>query len=136
MYALHKAIYIKNPKTNEVLSLPCGNCISCLTNRREQWAIRLIEEAKTVDFKYFLTLTYDDENLCYGSGENPTLVKMDLQYYLKRLRKLCPVESIRFYAVGEYGTKTLRAHYHLLIFSRFSVSDDVFNKAWGKVLLQ
>ena len=64
----------------------------------------------------------------------PTLNKRHLQNYIKRLRKdhvkyvskqLGVAEKevktiskpIRYYAVGEYGTKTQRPHYHLLLFN-------------------
>jgi hypothetical protein len=45
----------------------------------------------------------------------PTLNKKHVQDFMKRLRgKLS--EKLKYYAVGEYGEKTQRPHYHMLIF--------------------
>lgn len=60
----------------------------------------------------FLTLTYSDDNLPKGG----TLVKRDLQLFMKRLRKAYG-KGVRFYACGEYGEITGRPHYHLLLFN-------------------
>lgn len=54
------------------------------------------------------------------NGDIPYLRKTDLQLFLKRLRKYVYKKygiRIRFYAVGEYGPKHLRPHYHLLLWS-------------------
>lgn len=57
-----------------------------------------------------------------------TLDKTDLQKFFKRLRKLCPNSKIKYYAVGEYGTKNERPHYHAII---FNVSDSShYFQAW------
>jgi hypothetical protein len=45
-----------------------------------------------------------------------TLRKTDLQKFFKRLRKLTH-EKISYYAVGEYGDKTQRPHYHIILFN-------------------
>lgn len=47
------------------------------------------------------------------------LCKRDLQLFFKRLRKAHPVGTIplKYYAVGEYGGKTYRPHYHIILFN-------------------
>lgn len=45
----------------------------------------------------------------------PYLNKYDLQLFLKRLRKYYGKVKLRFHAVGEYGPKHFRPHYHLLL---------------------
>lgn len=58
----------------------------------------------------FLTLTYDQQHLPVGG----TLVKRDLQLFMKRLRKVRP-RGLRFFACGEYGETFGRPHYHVLL---------------------
>jgi len=67
----------------------------------------------------FVTLTYADENLPVGGS----LVKRDLQLFMKRLRKRFG-SGIRFYGCGEYGGQFDRPHYHVLLFN-FRVTDGV-----------
>lgn len=57
----------------------------------------------------FLTLTYADEN-------KTELDPDDLRNFLKRLRKHIYPHKIRYYAVGEYGERNERPHYHLALF--------------------
>lgn len=60
----------------------------------------------------FLTLTIDDEHMPPDGG----LQKQHLQKFFKRLRK--NHGSFRYYACGEYGDTTQRAHYHVCLFGR------------------
>lgn len=59
----------------------------------------------------FVTLTYAEVPLT--SDFLPTLEKNDLQKFFKRCRK--DGYTFRYAAVGEYGEKTHRPHYHALI---------------------
>ena len=50
------------------------------------------------------------------------LVLKDIQDFIKRLRRYLEynqLPDIRYYAVGEYGSKTYRPHYHAIIFGYF-----------------
>lgn len=87
--------------------------MSCLVNKRTDWAFRLQEEHKVSKSAHFVTLTYDAKHL----RTNESLCKRDLQLYLKRLRKKDENTRIRYYAVGEYGSKSGRPHYHILLFN-------------------
>lgn len=67
----------------------------------------------------------------------PYVCNRDLDLFLKRLRSYYPDpdEKLRYYAVSEYGPKTFRPHWHLLLFSnseRFSqtILENV-SKAWS-----
>lgn len=73
----------------------------------------------------FLTATYDKEHL--PSGEN--LCPRDVTLFLKRLRAVLSPAPVRYYAVGEYGEKRGRPHYH---FALFGVSPDAaLREVWG-----
>lgn len=58
----------------------------------------------------------------YGNNLIPYLNYVDVQNYIKRLRKhlktaLGSYETLHFYAVGEYGPVHFRPHYHILLFT-------------------
>lgn len=94
------------------LRLPCGQCIGCRLERSRQWAVRCLHEKMIWEFNYFVTLTYSDKFLPAGL----TLDKRALQLFMKRLRKHYG-DGIRFYGCGEYGDRTKRPHYHLILFN-------------------
>lgn len=95
----------------DVLALPCGKCFGCRKERAMLWTLRIMHEASLQDNNAFITLTYDDTHLPYGV--EPTLDKRDVQLFVKRARKDF---TFRYFAVGEYGERTARPHYHLITF--------------------
>lgn len=102
-----------SPHSNGIpCKIPCGRCIGCRIERKQEWALRLSHEAKLHDRSCFVTLTYAPEFLPPGS----TLVKRHVQLFIKRLRRSLKVRKIRYFACGEYGTHGDRPHYHLIIF--------------------
>lgn len=122
-------------KLDEVdFRVPCGKCLPCQKKRRSDWSFRLQQEYMYSDSALFITLTYNDLNIPRTKEGYQTLYKKDLQNYIKRLRndhvsyvsKQLQIpkkevknvsKPIRYYAVGEYGSKTRRPHYHLLLFN-------------------
>lgn len=75
----------------------------------------------------------------YGDNLIPFLNYVDVQNYIKRLRKhlfqkLGSYETLHFYAVGEYGPVHFRPHYHLLLFTNSDKVSEVLrychNKSW------
>lgn len=100
----------------------CGQCMPCRITRRVEWHTKLMLEWKTFNSGVFVTLTYAPENLPESEHfSGGSLEKTDLQKFLKRLRfnyqKKYGTTKIRHFAVGEYGEKSKRAHYHLLLFN-------------------
>jgi hypothetical protein len=74
----------------------------------------------------FTTLTYRDEDLPQGGG----LRKIHVQNYLQSLRN-SKIGKIRYFAVGEYGEKTMRPHYHLALFGVDPYQfDEVLSEKW------
>lgn len=113
----HSPISIRDPVTKDPrirITVPCGKCMACLANRRSEWVTRLEQEKKDSNSSHFLTLTYAT-NPTTEEGI-PTLSKRDVQLFMKRLRKALKGQKIKYYLVGEYGSKTLRPHYHALVF--------------------
>lgn len=111
--------------------IPCGNCWSCKLNYSAQWATRIMSEVKESEHNYFVTLTYDDEhlpiaesieykeNIYHNDGTwSGTLWEKDVQTFLNSLRKYFERKGhkgIKYYYCGEYGTETLRPHYHMIL---------------------
>jgi len=121
-YAPAKAFYSKDVgptgkralvfKTNQShsgapLRIPCGQCIGCRLDKAREWCVRLTHEQKLHNRSAFLTLTKKDP----GDG---SLSKLELQNFIKRLRHHTG-DGLRYYGVGEYGSKLGRPHYHLLL---------------------
>jgi len=83
-----------------------------MADRARSWSTRCLHESQLYDHNSFLTLTYSDENLVYGA-EGATLHLPHLQNFFKSLRH---EYECRYFACGEYGDKTHRPHYHVLLF--------------------
>lgn len=133
------------------VQIPCGKCIGCRLDYAKQWANRIMLEAQYHNEAYFVTLTYDDTHVPLSWYSDPetgeakqamTLRKRDFQLFMKRLRKWQDVQSvdndncfdssvsssqIRYFASGEYGSKSFRPHYHAIIFN-LHLDDLVFYK--------
>ena len=87
--------------------IPCGKCDGCAADRALEWAIRIHNEAQGHERNAFLTLTYK---------EAPDSLKREhLQTFLKRVRHHSK-RPVRYFACGEYGEKTRRPHYHMVLF--------------------
>lgn len=112
-------------------SHPCGRCMPCMINKRNQWTGRLLLEARNHPSTIYLTLTYNPEHL----PENGVLDKRVPQLYLKRLRKLLTqnnYDPIRYFVAGEYGKRFGRPHYHYLLFNYPWEREDLTALAWTK----
>lgn len=92
------------------LVVGCGKCPACQAGKRREWFTRIMMEYKTCKTCYFITLTYNDEHLPKKGVD-----KRECQLFLKRLRKACP-SPIRYFLCSEYGSKTHRPHYHMILF--------------------
>lgn len=67
----------------------------------------------------FVTLTYSEETVSYIEQScviGMTLVPRDLETWLKRMRKAVMPERLRFFGIGEYGSKWERPHFHVALF--------------------
>lgn len=122
------------------IEIPCGQCVGCRLDYSRQWATRCMLEAKQYEHNQYITLTYDEDHVTWKMGANrdtgeiepvTTLIPDHLTKFMKDLRRYYKHhfnhDNIRFYACGEYGSQTHRAHYHLIIFN-LPINDKVFLK--------
>lgn len=110
------------PDTINRYTVPCGKCPRCALRRASAWSFRLMQEERVSISSWFITLTYATHSLPFSRNCYRTLQIRDLQLFFKRLRKAHEGDvnyplPIKYYAVGEYGTKTARPHYHILLFN-------------------
>lgn len=132
-----------DPDTGQYLEgfrVPCGKCVGCRLDYSRDWASRIcMESLDYPDNSLFVTLTYDDDHLpvmvddgskhiMKGKGyssnyccKGATLFMKDSQDWLKRLRRNLDYHygirsGVRYYLAGEYGSNTLRPHYHVCLF--------------------
>lgn len=119
--------------------VPCGKCMACLVRKRQEWVFRCKQELRRSPVAFFVTLTYDEDNVTTDEDGNAILSKVDVQKFLKRLRKANPECNIRYFLAGEYGPTTLRPHYHAIIYnlpsddSPFKIrTQKLIEKSWQK----
>lgn len=127
------------------LTVPCGKCEACIERKSNDWASRIYYEWLYAKTSKFLTLTYADHFLTWSNVELnvgsfyeyhrlPTLVKRDVQLFMKRLRKRLG-NGLRFFLGGEYGEDTGRPHYHLMLLDYDKIYDDdileIAQSAWS-----
>lgn len=123
-----KLITLKNPERQ----VPCGRCEKCRASRVSAWSFRLMQEEKISISSHFITLTYDTRNVPISPHGYMHLSVRDLQLFIKRLRKAHGKDGqkIKYYAVGEYGGKSWRPHYHIIL---FNCRIELIPGAWTKI---
>jgi hypothetical protein len=110
--------------------------LACRINTRRKRAARLILEARAQEqTSAFLTLTYDDDSVPYTIDSdgvlNQTLVKEDFSLWIRRVKERLP--GVRYAGVGEYGDRTLRPHYHAVLFGvHYVEAQRVLWETWKK----
>jgi len=143
---------VKEKLSGKTVAVPCGRCPVCVKRRASAWSFRLMQQEKISTSAVFLTLTYGDKKIQRSKNGFLSLCKKDLQVFFKQLRKLhepafskpprkyvCPIAPgkrrfffpgrIKYYAVGEYGSTTMRPHYHVIL---FNASQKLIQDAWSK----
>lgn len=108
------------------VNIPCGSCFGCNAAQKRDWSLRIFHEASlhfapfkdtetgvttTIPNSCILTLTYNDEHI----PNDGALRHDDFQRFMKRLRKFMNGRRVRFFMAGEYGGKTHRPHYHVIL---------------------
>lgn len=113
---------------NESIAVPCGKCPNCVKRRVSGWSFRLCQESKVSLSNYFITLTYDTKHVPITQNGFMGLSKRDVQLFFKRLRKANRGLRLKYYTAGEYGGKTNRPHYHIIL---FNAKLETISPAWN-----
>lgn len=104
---------VKTPRYDDTpVFVPCGHCVGCRLDRSREWALRCMHESQYHDVAYFVTLTYNDDNLPSDGSLRPD----DFTLFMKRLRKSREPGKLAYFMCGEYGDNLSRPHYHAILF--------------------
>jgi len=134
----------KDGRAYTPIQLPCGTCILCRQEHARQWAVRITHEAQQWEENSFLTLTYADEHLPLHNSLNYEHLQKFWDLLRSRNRR-AGKDSPKYYAVGEYGDKSQRPHYHACVFGQAFLENRIIirhtptllwtttalNQAWG-----
>ena len=115
---------------SRLFSSPDGDVVHLMQNHdfNENFSTPTVvntEELRNSVIKYnkhraFYKANYSvNRNVTYEDNQVAVLVNRHLQLFIKRFRKYVSKyynEKVRYYAIGEYGTQSLRPHWHILFF--------------------
>lgn len=110
----------------------CGQCMPCMLYRSGVWKHRIELESKTHPATTFYSPTYEDEYLSLTDDGLPTLDPRDHVLFMMKLRKRLKEQgrNVRFFAVGEYGSKNFRPHMHYMLFGIHPKEKPLLDKCW------
>lgn len=98
---------VHNAFVDRPVELPCGKCVGCVQDKAQGWAIRCVHESMFHVQNCFITLTYRDP-------PPEKLSKEHVQDFIRSMRDAGI--KLRYFVCGEYGEKTRRPHYHMIVF--------------------
>lgn len=118
---------IERREFRKVEPVGCGQCTPCKLNySRDRATLIMMEKIYHENTaSWFITLTYDDEHIPFhGYRDKKTgkeyygasLYLRDTQKFFKKLRFHHPDWNIKYVLAAEYGSKTMRPHYHFIGF--------------------
>lgn len=120
-------VTIRNPKYGQIdqidqyMQVPCRKCSPCVLKRARQWMFRLQWEERRSLSSFFMTYTYDENNVPLTSNGLLTLHPTHHTEFMKRLRIRLKRDGydvpLKYYMAGEYGSDTERPHYHSILFN-------------------
>lgn len=136
LFPAYRTVQDKYTKKFSLVKTTCGKCPECLEKKRKDWFFRLQIELQHSLSCYFITLTYNNENLPYCLDHKPCFSVDDVQKFLKRLRKYYQGSKIKYFLVGEYGGDFGRPHYHAIMFNLpkkdiYTLNDEIA-QIWNK----
>lgn len=130
----YNKIYLKEKD----IEVNCGKCLNCIENNKKEKSLRLVHEMNNFKYKYFITLTMDEIQATRSKSGLTEVRKKDLtayikhlQYWAKRYSRSEKYEKIKYISCGEYGAKTQRAHYHIVLLCNTLLLGEI-KRAWKK----
>lgn len=140
----------KNGGQKLELTVPCGKCVECVKNKRNEWYFRTYQQVQETFAKrgyvYFDTLTYNDENIPrfshfidvdkYNVGDFTCFNRDHFRDFIKRLRLYLKYHykcnEFKYFLTSEYAVDprfTRRPHYHILFFVLCKIDALSFSRA-------
>ncbi len=95
-----------------------------MAKANEKMIVSIFAAAEYKKKGQFLTLTYSDDSLPNG------LNHADFAGFMKRLRRLDGTPDVKFHVAGEYGEKSGREHFHVLIYN-YHYDIELVKRAWN-----
>nr|UXQ88143.1 MAG: replication initiation protein [Microvirus sp.] len=123
-------VFKKSANSTTPLTLPCGQCIGCRTDRAQSWAIRCTQEGQLHQQNSFITLTYNSENL----PTDGSLIGFHFTDFMKRLRSHYYPQTIRYFMCAEYGENFDRPHFHACLFGLDFLDKEPIKESEGLIL--
>lgn len=117
------------------VAVGCGNCIECRTQKAREWQVRLNEELKANKYAYFVTLTFNNEELYKLYEEikkknDNAIAALAVRRFLERWRKKHK-KSLKHWLITELGHQgTERIHLHGIIFNDEEITNDKLQTYW------
>lgn len=105
------------------VKVPCGKCLPCMRQKRSFWSHRIQSDVQAAypAGSSFLTLTIE--------GDSPALSKKDLSEFFRSLRRSLGFTPKHF-ALGDYGSRTKRAHYHAIVIGLDPSQKSLVARCW------
>lgn len=95
----------------------CRKCNLCLKYKQYDWTLRAKNEWPNWQNHYFITLTFDNKHY-----NNFWFKPRFLCYWIRdRLKK--QIGPCQYIASQEFGEKTYRKHYHIILFTNYEFKD-------------
>jgi hypothetical protein len=109
----------------------CGGCYPCRINGRRIWTGRILLESLFVPETSFVTLTYEDRHVPINELGLEVLHRKDYERFIRQFKRSAFGPNVRYYGVAEYGDKSLRPHYHFILFGVGAQWLPEITKAWS-----
>lgn len=103
---------------NKVDFYNCRKCLGCLAVKKLDWVKRCEIEKRNWNNVYFITLTFNDSNYHHANKK-----RFLSRWINRKFNSLIGKGNFKYFAVSEYGEKTNRFHYHLILFTNYLFDD-------------